>query len=205
MKNIVITQRVEFIKERKETVDTLDHKIIDFVIKCGFSPILLPNNFYNHTKTYLKNYNFLTRWINQQKINGIILSGGNDLGESKKRDNVEKIIIKFAKNNKIPLLGICRGMQILSKINGSNLKEVKNHIGRKHKISGIINQKVNSFHKFSITKCPKDFYITSKSLDGEIESIKHIYLPWEGWMWHPERNKIYKKHDIDRIKKLFKY
>ena len=34
-----------------------------------------------------------------------------------------------------------------------------------------------------------DFNIIAKSSDGEIEGIKHSSLPWEGWMWHPERDK----------------
>ena len=54
-----------------------------------------------------------------------------------------------------------------------------------------------------LIKGSKEFKITSTSSDGEIESIKHIYLPWEAWMWHPERNKNYNLKDIKRVKNLF--
>lgn len=203
MNSVIITQRIEYLKKRNETVDMLDHKLIDFTIRCGLIPVLIPNNIYKTNLSNSKNYIFFKKWIRQYSLSGIILSGGNDIGEFKQRDNLEKLLIKYAKNHRIPLLGICRGMQLLSKLYGSNLKRVKNHIKSFHKISGVINQRVNSFHKYSILKCPKEFKITSTSSDGEIESIKHIYLPWEAWMWHPERNKNYNLKDIKRVKNLF--
>ena len=39
--------------------------------------------------------------------------------------------------------------------------------------------------------------------DGFIEAISHKSLPWEGWMWHPERNLKYKKYFQQKIKKIF--
>ena len=49
----------------------------------------------------------------------------------------------------------------------------------------------------------KQFKVIAHSLDGEIEAIKHKSLPWEGWMWHPEREEKFLKEDINRIKNLF--
>ena len=39
--------------------------------------------------------------------------------------------------------------------------------------------------------------------DGFIEAIAHRYLPWEGWMWHPERETPFLEQDTRRIKALF--
>ena len=37
---------------------------------------------------------------------------------------------------------------------------------------------------------------------GLSEAIRHDYLPWEGWMWHPEREKTFLMRDINRFKAL---
>ena len=146
----------------------------------------------------------LSRWINEVGIEGIILSGGEDINSNIDRDKFEINLITYAKRLKLPLLGICRGMQIMSKASNVKLKKNSNHVKTRHKIFGIINREVNSFHNYSIEKCPQDFKITSRSDDLEIESICHIFLPWEGWMWHPEREKIFDRNDISRFKKIFK-
>ena len=44
MNSVIITQRIEYLKKRNETVDMLDHKLIDFTIRCGLIPVLIPNN-----------------------------------------------------------------------------------------------------------------------------------------------------------------
>ena len=63
-------------------------------------------------------------------------------------------------------------MQFISKLNGVRLKKVKHHVRKKHKITTSENKNfiVNSYHNYSISKCPKNFMIVSKS-DDEIESI----------------------------------
>ena len=141
--------------------------------------------------------------LNRISPNGIILSGGNNIGDEIKRDITEKILINFALKNKLPLLGICRGMQMIANFSGENIHPVKGHSRTRNQIKGCINREVNSFHDYSISKCPKHFEVLAYSLDGEIEAIKHKSLPWEGWMWHPEREDKFVDEDIDRIKKLF--
>jgi putative glutamine amidotransferase len=42
----------------------------------------------------------------------------------------------------------------------------------------------------------------AKSEDGSIEAMVHKSLPWEAWMWHPEREVVFFKNDIDRFKKI---
>ena len=45
--------------------------------------------------------------------------------------------------------------------------------------------------------------VISRSDGNTIEAIKHCKLPWEGWMWHPERELSFDKRDIDRLSALF--
>ena len=98
-------------------------------------------------------------------------------------------------------------MQLIGVRFGSKLVKVKNHVRTTHKLINFTKdkfpKKCNSYHNYSIKNCPKNFYITTKAPDGNIESIKHKNLTWEGWMWHPERdNKIDKLNDY-RLKKIF--
>ena len=155
------------------------------------------------------------------KPDGLILSGGEDIGINIRRDNLEKKLIKYFTRKKKPILGICRGMQVLSIFFGSNLKKlenkhfeyivekVKNHVNTRHECKPQTKDKlfprsVNSYHNYAIKKCPKDFLVTTKSSDGTIESIKHLKYKWEGWMWHPERDKPFSKCLKNRALKIFK-
>ena len=36
----------------------------------------------------------------------------------------------------------------------------------------------------------------------EIEAMRHGTLPWEGWMWHPEREANFSPRDLARMKAL---
>ena len=59
----------------------------------------------------------------------------------------------------------------------------------RHRLEGEVSWEVNSFHEFAIESCPTDFKVFATcSTDGSVEGIKHDTLPWEGWMWHPERD-----------------
>ena len=112
-------------------------------------------------------------------------------------------LYEYARKNKLPLLGICRGMQMMGVCAGIKLKKIKGHVNTFHKLSGSINRVVNSYHKYSLAKCPVDYKVIASSEDNEIEAIRHNDLCWEGWMWHPERKNKFDLKDMKRIKDLF--
>ena len=93
---------------------------------------------------------------------------------------------------------------MIAKYLGVSLQESKNHSAVRHEISGVINRQVNSYHNFIIESCPNNFSILARSNEGYIEAIKHNKLPWEGWMWHPERESIFHQNDLERLRSLFK-
>tara|TARA_B110000285_G_C14896643_1_gene501193 strand:- start:95 stop:694 length:600 start_codon:yes stop_codon:yes gene_type:complete len=195
MKTIAVTQRVDNYPEINETRDCLDNRLVEWLYKCGVVSFPIPNILGLEDSD-----ENLSNWLKKINPDGIVLSGGNDLGKIESRDKLELKLIDYAKLNKLPLLGICRGMQIIGKWAGTEIKEVKNHVKIRHKIHGLINGEVNSFHNFALSECPKNFNIIAKSSDGEIEGIKHSTLPWEGWMWHPEREKKFDPKHIERFK-----
>jgi putative glutamine amidotransferase len=93
-------------------------------------------------------------------------------------------------------------MQVLGTRAGAHLREVSGHVGRRHDVFGIIQGEKNSFHRFAIHHCPKGYEILAASPDGVIEAVKHVDLPWEGWMWHPEREPVFSEDDGKRLRDL---
>ena len=203
MSIVLITQSVKICNERGERLDVLDQRLSTFVQYCGYIPVPVPNNLFLKVSEQNLTKNKLKVWLDRISPSGVILSGGSDLGLYIDRDLTEKTLLSYVQRERIPTLGICRGMQLMAIKGKSPLHKTSGHVGCKHSIKGKINRKVNSFHKFSINSCPENFKILARSLDGEIEAIQHESLPMEGWMWHPERENLFSAQDVNRLKNLF--
>lgn len=193
-KYIAVTMRYDYFYGKKEIRNGINFDLINWIYQLGFYPHLIPND--------LRYFNE----IKKNNFSGFILSGGNDTNLKMTRSILENKILSFSKKEKLPVLGICHGMQMMNKYEGGNLKKVKNHVGKYHKLKSIIKNypnKVNSFHNYSISKLGKDFEVISESHDGEIEAIRHMSYKWLGIMWHPEREKKFDAKIIKIVKKLF--
>jgi N5-(cytidine 5'-diphosphoramidyl)-L-glutamine hydrolase len=202
-KKIGITLRIEKIKKYNEKRDAISHDWVKFLEKINVIPIFIPNTL-NNTKQFLE----------EMKLDGLIMSGGDNKGDDIERDNTEKEIIEFAVKRKIPLLGICRGMQIINNFFGGNQVTTNNmkHVIEHHKIDliGDVVQnhfqtkemKVNSFHnniinKNSIGKNLEIFALAE--MDNTVEGFYHEKFPILGIMWHPEREQNISK-EIELMK-----
>jgi len=98
-------------------------------------------------------------------------------------------------------------MQFMVKWFGSELVEVAHHVGIRHSLEKIMPQEilpdeVNSYHNWGLMDCPSQFKVMARTDDGVIEAICHNSLPWEGWMWHPEREKKFNQIDQQRLSNL---
>ena len=191
MNKIGITLRVEHIEKYNEKRDAISHDWVKFLEISNAFPIFIPNTL-KDTKHFLKTMN----------LDGIILSGGDNKGDDIERDNTEKEIIELAIKEKIPILGICRGMQILNDFFGGSilLSNDSEHIAKHHEIKLIDTNmkeifqtekiKVNSFHNNLIKKetLGDDLCVFGISEnDNTVEGFYHKNLPIIGVMWHPER------------------
>jgi gamma-glutamyl-gamma-aminobutyrate hydrolase PuuD len=204
MKVVAVSQRVDQFSDRDETRDTLDQRLITFLRLAGVAPVPVPNGLYHIHPDGRHCHDYLDTWLSAINPQGFLLSGGNDIGQCKERDLTECRLLDHALRYQLPVLGICRGMQMMSHWAGTSLHPVEGHARTRHRLSGVITGEANSYHAFSLMACPSGFEIMAQSDDGEIEAISHHSLPWEGWMWHPERENSFNERDIKRIQALFR-
>ena len=160
-------------------------------------------------------------------VSGLVLTGGEDVdparyGEQRHekvrsvnpaRDATEAALIQEAKTRQMPVLAICRGIQILNvALGGTLIQDIPSEIAtsishddegardsRSHEISvepgsliataiGTEHATVNSFHHQSVQRVADGMRITARSPDGIIEGIESTDRNWwvMGVQWHPE-------------------
>ena len=153
----------------------------------------------------------------------LVLSGGGDMGiksgaygdqtvnlpiggVNDDRDFLEKQLLEKALERKMPVLGICRGLQVMNVFLGGTLWpdiEQGGFDGGIHRdgeggeppVGNIPHWtemegkefEVTSHHHQGVRELGKGLQILSKSSDGMIEAVKHESLPWFAVQWHPER------------------
>ncbi|QDI88796.1 peptidase C26 [Candidatus Nitrosopumilus sp. SW] len=200
-----ISLRVVDAPNYNEKRDALSQDWIFFLEKLGVIPVFIPNNM-SDVKDFLKEMN----------IDGLILSGGDNIGDHPERDKTERNVIEFAIESKTPLLGICRGMQVINKFFDGNVVKNKNskHVGNVHqiKILNLISKLfdgekilVNSFHNNIIPKDMLGSELNSFAIsteDNTVEGFFHKKLPFSGIMWHPERDQ--NENNLLIVKQLLK-
>ena len=149
-------------------------------------------------------------------ISGILITGGGDInpetykerkkaeteGIDNERDLFEIQLAKIAWEKQIPLMGICRGIQVINVAYGGTLyqhlpnhKYNNNHTVKIDKTSilysafGKEKLMVNSYHHQAVKKIPSTLKPTAFSPnDGTIEAIESTGNNFiMGIQWHPER------------------
>jgi gamma-glutamyl-gamma-aminobutyrate hydrolase PuuD len=137
----------------------------------------------------------------------VILTGGGTI-ESKyydkahsdelqiNRDCVEKKIVSEAIHRKIPILAICRGMQLINGLCGGYTSKLKSLcVPRKIRVDhpvllGDERVYVNNYHNSGILKRHLGSKLTLVALDEEndvVEGFYHAANKILGVQWHPER------------------
>lgn len=158
---------------------------------------------------------------------GIILSGGEDvdpqfygqdphpkLGPTiPERDKAETAIVKYVLKNDIPLLAICRGLQILNvALGGTLIQDIPSQVSEPIQHTQIVERsrdthwvniqkdsklytlmgtdlvRVNSLHHQSINRTASDLQVVAQSSDGIIEAVEYVHPTTFtlGVQWHPE-------------------
>ena len=152
------------------------------------------------------------------RLDGLLLSGGADIDPARyghepcaelftpepARDAFEMALLDGAARAAMPVLGICRGIQVLNVHGGGTLHQ---HVAphacfhqppnsvahRVDLIEGSLaaslygpSVQVNSLHHQTINEIADGYEVTGRSEDGAIEVIEARRQPWLGVQWHPE-------------------
>ncbi len=193
-KLVAVTQRV--VVERGERRDCLDQRWYPFLQACGLTPVAIPNNL-------LAAKNLL------QHLPGIgfLLTGGNDLfslgGDAPERDELETFLLKNAIQNQKPLIGVCRGMQLIQSVNGISLEKIDGHVVPELEISVEGKARtVNSYHQFGAKSSLAPLAPWAVAQDGTIKAVRYGGAPVLGMMWHPERFDRPQSADVDLFARI---
>ncbi len=163
-----------------------------------------------------------------ERLDGVLIPGGGDVNPSfyltdpqaelvnvdDERDRLEIIFAQWAVENDVPILGICRGAQVLNVALGGTLvqdipsqlpttlqHDFPRHIPRRHRAHtvnvdensylarylGQSKVNVNSLHHQAIQQPAPQVRVVAKAPDGVIEAIEIPERRFAiGVQWHPE-------------------
>lgn len=157
----------------------------------------------------------------ESDFDALVIGGGNDIGPEhyegdirepvktdKARDELEIRWIRYALDNDKPLLGICRGAQLINVVLGGNLHQDIRKMRRKtHNRPGLLPTKtvtllphsrmaitcesqrlrVNSLHHQAIRESGKGLKVVGRDLDNLVQAVESTTAKKIiGVQWHPE-------------------
>ena len=220
-------------KREKKTYSVVSNSYCSSIQLAGGTPILLPLCV---NKEILDNYLTI--------MDGLIITGGDEAvnpllygenpipalrGTCPSRDECETYLLKGALERDMPVLGICRGMQLMNVAAGGSLyqdiftqkQNVLGHqpvdmpvdelyhsvlIRKDSKLRNIFKKEelmVNSFHHQAVKKLAADFDGTAISEDKIIEAMEHRHRKFAiGVQWHPEDLTARHAHFLELFKAL---
>ena len=203
---------------------SLNYTYIDAIIQAGGIPVMIP---------IVEDRECLLKYMDV--IDGIVFTGGEDVsplyfGEnpikeigsiSQERDDCEMYLFKEAYELNMPILGICRGAQLMNVALGGSLyqdisAQVEDSLGHSsesgpsHQVHHMIRIEkdsklydifendriaVNSFHHQSVKGLGKGLKASAFSYEGIIEAVESTEKGFVvGVQWHPEA--LVHKHPI---------
>lgn len=194
---IAVNQRVEILPERQERRDSLDQRWAAFLEEAGFVELLMPN-----AEPAARNL------LESLPVAGVLLTGGGELadygGATPERDAVETLLMDHAEANALPVIGVCRGMQVIQHRFGVPLKLVNGHVAPRQtiRVRGQYEE-VNSYHDLGAYETADCLEVWATADDGVVKAIRHRSQPIWGIMWHPERFSPFRDMDKALFQEVF--
>lgn len=157
----------------------------------------------------------------RQGVRGLLLTGGDDIGATPDRDETETALLRWAGQEGLPVLGVCRGAQMLARQAGARLAPLlpERHVAARHAVvwqtanaaaAGLPpfagRGEVNSYHAWGLEAAGLPVSLSPLAIcpeDGSVEAFAHTALPWRGILWHPEREPHPAACDLPLLQSLF--
>jgi putative glutamine amidotransferase len=181
---------------RDEWRDAIDQRWTAFLAQCALLPLYMPND-------PLVSQELLKRF----HPDGVLLTGGGNCqaltGSADARDETEALLLTWAQKRRLPVLGVCRGMQVMLTHAGATLEPVTAHVGVHDIRYRGTTRRVNSFHDYGFYAAPPGYEIDAVSEDGVIEAVSHPGARHSAVMWHPERNPQIDSADLSLVRQVF--
>lgn len=204
---------------------------VDSVVKNGGVPYIIP---YTDNDEVVK--------CQLDNVQGLILSGGHDVdphlyGEEllpkigpiwPERDHFDMLLLQMAEAKQMPVLGVCRGAQIINVAHGGSLYQdisYRTELTYKHEqghtpdlpthkvqikagsllaqILGRSECMVNSFHHQLIKKIAPDLIEVARAGDGVPEALENKAGNVLAIQWHPEM--LHNNPNTKYMNNLFKF
>ena len=209
--------RIGISSNRKDGLSCIADTYVQSVLKAGGAPVLIP---------VITDMEALTAIVSG--LDGLLMSGGGDInplyvGEEPVpqlqdvdtfRDEFDLILLRLATNRQLPVMGICRGHQLINvAFGGSVYQDIHSqHEARlcKHsqtmpreqvshsvqitdtssRLFDILKKEpdifVNSFHHQAVKDIAPEFKETAVAPDGINEAMEHPEKEIFSVQWHPE-------------------
>ncbi len=188
---VAVTQRVVTRAGIDEVGAYLDLRWLELLCELGMGVMQLPGHFEQ-----------AQRIMSHAQVSGLILSGGNDLAHlqgardtAPERDRAERWLCDEAERCGLPIIGVCRGAQLLAHRSGGRLDEDPRHAGSRHTVDVRETEgpemtrrfSVRSYHRWVIRRpdLPLNLRPIAVAEDGTVEAFAGDTML--GVMWHPER------------------
>ncbi|NTV29741.1 MAG: C26 family cysteine hydrolase domain-containing family [Candidatus Omnitrophica bacterium] len=215
MRTLGLTMRVVEAEGYAECRDALSADWPGLFETGDFVPLLLPNQ-----------WEVAVRYFEQGRIDAVVLTGGNSLGPvlggvdasagTRRRDIFEKQLLEYTTARRIPVIGVCRGMQVINAFYGGTLSRVAAnvHVAKTHEVALVEAfqnvfpgfTKVNSYHEFGITpgSLGRGLVPFAMSTDGIVEGLVSTEAPVMATMDHPERQAGQRELFFRNIERMIK-
>jgi putative glutamine amidotransferase len=189
---IGITQRVAYDPNYGERRDALATDWYRFLLRVWPDAVIVPiPNRPDH----------VARLLDTVAPDLLVLTGGNDLGTEPERDQTERACLLEAARRELPVIGVCRGFQMMVDHDGGSLAPVERteHVATRHPVHCLRDTAwgwaagrsldVNSYHGFAVPSdgLPGTWIALAQGADGTVEAACTNDGRCTAVMWHPER------------------